>query len=812
MPISAGTRLGPYEILAPLDAGGLGEVYCAHDSRLGREVTIKVLGERLSLPRTAVEHPNIAAVYDVGEHLGQPFLVMELLEGTTLRERMKAPIAGEHIVHWAIQAADALAAAHTKGIAHGGIKPEALFITNRNQVKLLDFGVLDRNAATDARGDLYALGKVLDEVAATNPVPRALRPMIRKLLDKDPGLRCQKADDLLADLKRVERDAARPATASASTVRRRRRHRYLIAAAVLATIAIAAIAIQYRTNKTTVHVSREQPVETRLTSNSSERPISGAAVSPDGKYLAYSDPSGIWVRERRGGQSRMIAGTADLVLTGWYPDSLGVIGRKSEGGAASGWAVPLNGGSPEPGILGVISPDGRRGLDVANENQIELVDLSTRERRVVVHREPGVQIVGGPVWSPDGKRFAYSIAFESPQPQRGTATTGTSILESRAADGSSPVWVYAPPNKDQRITDLAWLDSRRMVVSMTEPDTIRARNLWGVVLDASGRSNGEPRRLTSFTDIAALYLSAPAGGNGVTYVRSSYQMDVYIGRLRPGNMAIDGTPQRLTFNERDDRPYSWTPDSKAVIFSSNRNGPYDLFRQRVDEENATLLVASPDEKTLPRVAPGGLVLYRTRPPARELAGSGATRYRLMRVPLPGGVPEEVLTRDNFFGIACARVPGAPCALAEITRETTIIWLLDPMRGLVRELMRSPDISTSWNLSPDGKHQAYIVRGTPRNRIRVLTLDGRLEHEFIIRGVNSLGGLDWSADSKGLFTSDDVPGKGSTVSFVDLNGASTRLWVRPGDLGRMIAIPSPDGKYLALGTSTVEANVWELGDF
>ena len=154
MTLSAGTRLGPYEILVPLGAGGMGEVYRARDSRLGREVAIKVLPEavagepdrlrRFEEARAAggLNHPNILAVYDVGTHEGAPYVVSELLEGETLRQRLRSgALSTRQAIDYAVQLARGLGAAHEKAIVHRDIKPENLFVTKDSRVKILDFGI-----------------------------------------------------------------------------------------------------------------------------------------------------------------------------------------------------------------------------------------------------------------------------------------------------------------------------------------------------------------------------------------------------------------------------------------------------------------------------------------------------------------------------------------------------------------------------------------------------------------------------------------------------------------------------------------------
>ena len=219
MNLTAGARLGPYEIVAPLGAGGMGEVFRARDTRLKREVAIKVLPQATSLDpdrlrrfeqealaTAALNHPNILAVFDigtnqVGTNQGSPYVVSELLEGETLRERLRSgSIALRKTLDYALQIAHGLAAAHEKGIVHRDLKPENLFITKDGRVKILDFGLAKltqiesgdhmaqatlthvtevgtvlgtagymspeqvRGVAVDARSDIFSFGAILYEM------------------------------------------------------------------------------------------------------------------------------------------------------------------------------------------------------------------------------------------------------------------------------------------------------------------------------------------------------------------------------------------------------------------------------------------------------------------------------------------------------------------------------------------------------------------------------------------------------------------------------------------------------------------------
>jgi serine/threonine-protein kinase len=316
-----GQTISHYRIVEKLGAGGMGEVYKAEDMRLRRVVALKFLSEDLSTDPVAVErferearaasamnHPNICAVYDIGEHAGRRFIAMELLEGTPLHRLIdRGVLPTNQVLELGIEIADALEAAHAHGILHRDIKPANIFVTERGHAKLLDFGVAKplpgrgaiaqttetqlsspgavvgtlgymspeqvRGEPLDARSDLFSLGAVLYEMTAgrrafsgstsgtiqesilnrtpvsagrVNPdAPPGLDPIVSKALEKDRGLRYQRASDLRADLQRVKRDtdaaSASPLTTSdvaTPGVRVRRRRASLLAGGAIALAAL----------------------------------------------------------------------------------------------------------------------------------------------------------------------------------------------------------------------------------------------------------------------------------------------------------------------------------------------------------------------------------------------------------------------------------------------------------------------------------------------------------------------------------------------------------------------------------------------
>jgi hypothetical protein len=300
MALSAGTRLGPYEILSSLGAGGMGEVYRARDPRLGRDVAVKIIsGDVSASPErlrrfeqearavAALEHPAILAVHDVGTHEGRAYVVFELLEGETLRERLsRGPIPVRKALELGSQVAEALAVAHARGVVHRDLKPENLFLVREGHVKLLDFGLArltqavddgsgeqvtrtetDRGAwvgtpgyvspeqlrgqAADARSDIFALGAVLYEMLsgkrafhgdtradtlsaildrdpppmtmAGGPAPPALDKLLRRCLEKDPADRFQSARDVAFALDALSTASVSEAAGAAAPARPPRR-------------------------------------------------------------------------------------------------------------------------------------------------------------------------------------------------------------------------------------------------------------------------------------------------------------------------------------------------------------------------------------------------------------------------------------------------------------------------------------------------------------------------------------------------------------------------------------------------------------
>jgi Tol biopolymer transport system component/predicted Ser/Thr protein kinase len=382
--LDVGSLVGPYRIEALLGAGGMGQVYRARDTRLDRQVAIKTSREEFDSrfereARTIAQlnHPHICTLHDVGPD----YLVMELVEGESLSDRLKhGPLPLPLVLKFGAQMADALAAAHAKGIVHRDLKPHNVMIA-RSGVKVLDFGLAkampqhDETASmtqgivgtpaymapeqragqpADARSDIYALGLVLAEMitgrrlapgesASITGVPSQLSWAISRCLASDPGDRWQSARDLMATLERVGTAPIEPAGAGATVGRPRV---WLTAAAVLAVAAVAGFVGYWLRPTPAASMFRFSIPPPPGSSFVSVAGGGAPAVSPDGRHLVFvADRFGtrsLWIQTLDAFEARPLSGTDGAMAPFWAPDS------QSIGFVAAGTlkTIALAGGQP----------------------------------------------------------------------------------------------------------------------------------------------------------------------------------------------------------------------------------------------------------------------------------------------------------------------------------------------------------------------------------------------------------------------------------------------------------------------------------
>jgi serine/threonine protein kinase len=873
-----GETVSHYRVLEILGSGGMGVVYRAEDTRLGRQVAIKFLPDqdagaldavrlerfrREARTASVLNHPHICVVHDIDDYEGRPFLVMELLEGQTLAQRLaigKAPLTD--VIRWAAQIADGLDAAHQKGIVHRDIKPANVFVTSHGEVKILDFGLAKfaasardaieptksapahtqhgqtlgtigymapeqvRGEEIDARADIFSLGIVIYEMAtgrrpfaaATSGLVfdailnRAPEPahtnnpeldrIIAKTLEKDRALRYQTAADLLADLRRLERDSG-SVTGITTPPPVANRWGLLPVAATIGVIGLLVAGALWFRPRDVVEAPPPELKPVRLTANPSEYPISGAALSPDGKFLAYSDPRGVHLRVMATSETESIPDTEGMITIGWSHDGTKVTALRQAGGeAASYWSISIVGvGNRRPIARGLPAPDGRHillidGRELSVEGPAGRRRLGSIDTPSIVAPDVHQRFA----WTADSRRV---VALR--QPGTGTDTSMFGHSELVAFDVANGVeQVLLPAEQLPRfIRAIVLVGDTRVILSAAEVPGSEApnTNLWEVRLDQKAPA----RRMTNWTGFDIQSLSVTPDGKQLSFLQTTYQEDVWVAGLEANNTRLVN-PRRLTLDERNDRPLAWTTDSRSVLFVSNRAGTPDVFVQEATGDAAPLMLAGgPGMQMLPRTtADGRWVLF---------TDTASTR-RLMRVARPGAAPEEIMAFEAGTALRCGMAASTPCFIEETERNEDVVRLLDPLMGPGRVLFRKPTPSGDAAPSPSVDRLAYIPPagpGRPRNIIRIVTLDGTVVRDITAAGATTLNALDYTADGKGFFTSDYSTDLGARLLHVAMDGTVTVLWNNRGAL-RTWGVPSPDGKWITLLGATRDSNVWVLEGF
>ncbi len=761
MALSSGTKLGPYEIQSPLGAGGMGEVYRARDTRLGRDVAIKVLPEALvndadrlrrfeQEARTiaALNHPNILGIHDIGAHDGAPFLVSELLEGQTLREKLDSgPLPLRCAIEYALGIAQGLAAAHEKGIVHRDLKPENVFITRDGRVKVLDFGLAKlvrpewqesvvtltnpatlpgmvmgtvgymspeqvRGEPSDARADIFSFGTVLYEMLTGRRAfkretsaetmtailreeppelsdtswqcPPALHRIIVRCLEKSVERRFQSASDLAFAIESLSKTST--AKILPQTKSRRVWTPWVIAALLLVGTAVREMVRPA--------AAPANPLEKAHFTRLADIESVEATISPDGRFVAFiSDHDGpfdVWFTQ---------VGTGRLT------------------NLTQGKAGPLPGPLRSVGFSGNGSEIWIGGGDVGM--RLRLMPLTGGTLRNFLGEET-VNLA----WSPDGERIVYHT-YGNGDPM---------FVADRTGANAQRIFGDRPGIHNHFPT---WSPDGRWIYFVHGTPATKEMDLWRI--DPEGR---HAERLTQRnTDVA---YPTPVGNRTVFYVARD----------------SDGSG-----------PWLWAFDLKRK----------DSRRASVGLEQYTSVQASADGHKLVATISNPVEGLWTVPILDGVAEEHDVK--------PFAVPNVRALAPRFGGSSLYYLSslGTGDGLWRLRDgQTTEIW-----KGADGALLETPAVS------PDGVRVAIVLRRNGKRQLHVLSSDGA-ELQPIAEGIDVQDSSSWSPDGRWIVTG-GIAATGPGLFKIPLDGGSPVRLVAGQALN---PVWSPDGNLIVYAGTNV----------
>jgi serine/threonine protein kinase/Tol biopolymer transport system component len=878
--IESGATVSHYRVIAPLGAGGMGEVYKAHDNTLERTVALKILPPHLvrndervrrfmqeARSASSLNHPHIVTIHEIGEaHVsssagdgedGTPihYIAMELIDGVTLKRKIHDERTDlRTVLTYLAQAAEGLAKAHAAGIVHRDLKPENIMVTHDGFAKVLDFGLAKLNVkktvsegvtqatavrddtregallgtvaymspeqvqgkVADHRSDIFAFGAILYEAATRQRpfqadsdvdvmhkilhdkptpvdeiapnVPGELRRMIRRCLAKEPERRFQSMKDIALELAEIVDEfdqlslasATQTSSVSGPVLPQRPTRTTWIVAGVVGALALAAIAfsvMQWRASRATAPV----PVafgSMKIAPLTSSGKIDGAAISPDGKYVAHITRDGghfiLAVRHVATGSDIQVLppGSTPFMGLSFSPDGNYLYYARRESAEGPGYAtlfqVPALGGTPRKLLFDVdtspaFSPDAKqiafgRGFPDKSENHLVVANADgTSERKIASF--PRFLSPARPAWSPDGKKLVTPVV---------DATGGwhVDLVEVDLASGTrrkigKTVWF--------EIIDPTFLaDGSALLLTATDSEAGRSQ-LW-----LQPYPEGTPVRVTN--DLQDyVHATVTADGGVIAAVQEQRDTEVKVGevgdesggtvlaptpnqrvwdldvartgavvyRYSSGSAAnvgiIDATgaaPRPLTDDNVSFDP-SISADGKTIVFASEIAGPPHLYAVDADGSNRRQITRGAGEIAPTLSDDGRTLVYRS-----------GLDTSLWTMPLAGGAPRKITDKANGSGVISP--DGVHVAYLEWRREgerSVSHLVVVPLAG------GAPLLDVPWTASgdlrwhPNGKDLTYrrSVDGTAQ--IFAQPVQGGEPRQLTRLKGGFINGYDWLPDGK-----------------------------------------------------------------